>query len=168
MTALAPTARTAPPAVSPRAVVVERAPFGDYFEEFTYGLLAAGRSERTVEAYRYGVTSLRDSVGSDDPADVTALGVTRWLHERRERVSPANADFCFRSARPFFRWLARLGYGEDPFTKVAAPKVATKVVEVLSDDEVRAMLAACAGSGLARQAGQVPHPGHARHRHAPR
>ena len=110
------------------------------------GLRAAARSERTLEGYRWALASLRTSVGPEVEADaITSLDLQRWLEQARQTSAPATVRFKFANARPFFRWLVACGYREDnPFSKVTAPKVPTKVVETLTDDELRAMLDTCA------------------------
>ncbi len=127
--------------------------FRDLVEEFSLSLEGAGRSPRTAEAYLYALTDLEAFLtaagASVDPERISPLQIERWLSDRRETKSPANADFVYRSARPFFRWMVKRGYldpAKDPFAKVASPKIETKVVTILSDDDVRAVLTATAGS----------------------
>ena len=125
----------------------------DLVEEFTLSLSGAGRSPETAKAYQYAVcdleTFLTASGASVDPEQISPLQIERWLADRRASKSAANAGFVHRHVRPFFRWLIRRGYldvAKDPFRSVATPKVETKVVQIMSDDDVRAVLAATEGS----------------------
>jgi integrase len=127
--------------------------FRDYAEEFVLSLHGAGRSHRTMEAYLYALRGLEAFLvasGQDaDPLNVSPLLIERWLADRREAKSAANAGFIHRSARPFFRWLVTRGYveaGHNPFSAVASPKVPIRTLPVLTDDDVRAILHACDGS----------------------
>jgi len=128
--------------------VVQHDEFSDLTEEYFLSLRAAGRSERSIEAYAYALTSLRQFAGPEvQPTDITPLIVSRWLGQRRTNVSPANASFMLRHSRPAFRvWHAAGLIDSDPFARVASPKVPVPVIPVLSDDEVRALWAVTDGS----------------------
>lgn len=139
----------------------------DYVEEYRLSLESAGRSPATTTAYLYALTDLEDFIlggeywsihqpGSTydpqtaiNPALISPLHIERWLADRRRTRSPQNAEFLHRHARPFFRWMVQRGYldlAHDPFRVVAVPKIPVKVIEVLTDDEVRAVLATTSGS----------------------
>jgi integrase len=67
-------------------------------------------------------------------------------HQRRpgRTVSPAFVQQRYRALQQFFKWLTLEGeIDADPFAKLTPPAVPEKPVPVLSDDQLRALLATC-------------------------
>ena len=108
-----------------------------------------GKSPRTVQAYRETLRralticapeGLPDRVAAFRPADVyrfmkviTDSGVSLGTRHRR-----------FRETRAFFSWCTRMGYCErDPFAGIPNVKVQQKVIQPLSEEEIKALLDVC-------------------------
>ena len=108
-----------------------------------------GKSPRTVQAYRETLRralticapeGLPDRVAAFRPADVyrfmkviTDSGVSLGTRHRR-----------FRETRAFFSWCTRMGYCErDPFAGIPNVKAEQKVIQPLSEEEIKALLDVC-------------------------
>ena len=108
-----------------------------------------GKSPRTVQAYRetlgrfHGICvadGLPDQVTAFRPADVYRFmktiadaGVSLGTRHRR-----------FRETRAFFSWCLRMGYCErHPFAGIPNVKVEQKVIQPLTEAEIRALLDLC-------------------------
>ena len=82
----------------------------------------------------------------------TASGVGRehleaFLADLGERVSPATVAKHYRSLQQLFRWLVEDGeIPASPMERMRPVKVPVQPVDVLTDDEVRALLATCKGN----------------------
>ncbi|MDR2211042.1 MAG: tyrosine-type recombinase/integrase [Spirochaetaceae bacterium] len=81
-------------------------------------------------------------------ADTTVL--TRYLEERRKKISPRSAAKAVSALRSFFRYLAGLGLREDnPAAVLEMPRRSFKLPAVLSRQKIEALLeAADAGKPL--------------------
>jgi len=124
----------------------------DELSGFRQHLEARNRSPRTIESYAESVGQLVDYLAVQGmPA--TAEGVRREHVEaflvdlgKRGR-SEATVALRYRSLRVFFNYLVSDDeIAESPMRKMAAPKVTTVPVDTLSDDQARAILAACVGA----------------------
>ncbi len=79
-------------------------------------------------------------------------GLTRdhleaWFADLAGRVAPATTARHYRSTQQLFRWLVEDGeLTRSPMEKMRAPAVPEQPVDVLSDDELAALLAACRGN----------------------
>jgi len=97
-------------------------------------------SQRTIDAYLYGVRFLADSVGSHRPlADVTTEDIEALLGSlKRADKSAGGRAVVFRPIRTFFRWcVARDLLDRSPAERVAAPKAPATPVEFVTDRRVR-------------------------------
>jgi len=118
---------------------------------FERTLRAANRSPRTVTTYLEAVGQLcRFLVARGMPT--TAGGVHREhvesfliaLHEAGR--APATVSNRFRALQQFFAYFAAEGeIAESPMRRMAPPQVPERPVHVLSEDELRALLATCKG-----------------------
>jgi integrase/recombinase XerD len=80
------------------------------------------------------------------PAEVTPALVREFLAAEAERVSALTASHSFITLRALFRFLVREEVIEaNPMDRVERPRVARKVVETFSTEQVEALLAACNG-----------------------
>jgi len=89
-------------------------------------------SQRTIDAYLYGVRFLADSVGSHRPlADVTTEDIEALLGSlKRAGKSAGGRAVVFRPIRTFFRWcVARDLLDRSPAERVGAPKAPATPVE---------------------------------------
>lgn len=100
-------------------------------------------SQRTIDAYMYGIGFLADSVGSHRLlAQVTAEAIEALLGSlKRAGKSAGGRAVVFRPIRTFFRWcVARDLLDRSPAEKVAAPKAPVAPVEFVTDAEFAAIL----------------------------
>lgn len=116
-------------------------------------LRAERKSGETVELYQRGVTQYlqwQAGQGRDQPyldrASVAAF-VAGLLEAGRQ---PETARAYLKGLRQYSKWLHSEGeLDHDPLRDVTAPKVDTKVVPVLTDEQLHALVKACQGPTLA-------------------
>lgn len=113
-------------------------------------LEAANLSPRTVQSYTDAAVRLRDFLADQGmPTAVTAISrehVEAFISDQLDRHAPATAGVRYRSLQQLFRWLEEEGEIErSPMARMRPPKLPEKLVPVYSQDELRALLAACAG-----------------------
>jgi site-specific recombinase XerD len=93
-----------------------------------------------------------------DAEDVTAAHVQAFLAAERERgprgskgkLAAESVSVHERNLRVFFKWLAAEGERQapDPMPRVGKVAVPVKVKEILTGDQLRALLKACEGQGF--------------------
>ncbi|MGQ0802449.1 MAG: tyrosine-type recombinase/integrase [Actinomycetota bacterium] len=118
---------------------------------FERHLRAANRSPQTIKTYLEAVGQLCQFLGQAGMPQ-TASGVRRQ-HVEAYLVSlqeagraPATVSNRFRALQQFFKYLAEEGeIAESPMRKMPRPQVPDKPVEVLSEDDLKALLATCKG-----------------------
>lgn len=86
------------------------------------------------------------------PTKVSALTrehVEAYITDQLERWKPATASARYRSLQQLFRFLVDEGeITESPMARMRPPKIPETPPPVLSDDELRALLTACEGTGF--------------------
>jgi integrase len=123
---------------------------------------AERKAPYTIDSYVRGVRYYLDwceekdavNTGDDriflDPLDRTTL--QRWVtHLLDAGAEPATARIRQQAVRRFAAWLADPEQAEidtDPFLGLKPPKIDAKVVSVLSADDLKLMVKACAGKEL--------------------
>jgi site-specific recombinase XerC len=82
------------------------------------------------------------------PKEITCAQVQAYTAELIEDVKEANTVRLQQAAlRAFTRWLVEEGeIPDDPLLGLKAPKIPSKVVKGLTDDQLRALLDACKGA----------------------
>ena len=112
-------------------------------------LEAAGLSHATIRLYRHGIRRLYAHLtymGLDVPlAGVSAEHLREWLNaEKKSGASPATREALHKAARRFWAFLHEEGeVTENVAARLRAPKVPVKVVQVLTRDELDALIRAC-------------------------
>jgi len=104
---------------------------------------AIGCTAATLRTYRVELAWFLRTIGSGRLADLTTEAVERVLVDRRTQVRPISAHRTYRTLRTFCRWCARTGrIPGDPMAgiRMRTPKTLPRVP---TDDDVRALLAAC-------------------------
>lgn len=114
-------------------------------------LRAERKSAQTVDSYGDGVRQyLAWCARADRPADLsrgTVSGFIAYLLDTGR--SPATAKARQLAVRRFSAWLTDEGEQDaDPLVGIKAPKLDTRVVEPLTDDQLRALLKACVGPDM--------------------
>ena len=116
-------------------------------------LTAERKSPATITSYTYATTQLSSFLRSRGmPTDVTAIArehIEAFLVDVIERRSPATAEARYRGLRSFFLWCEAEGeVGTTPMAKMKPPKLVEQPVPVPTEDDLRKLLATCAGNDL--------------------
>lgn len=121
-------------------------------EHWRIDLEAANRSPKTIRIYLESLGQferfLREMGMPLAPASITREHVAHWL-ESLKRAGRAEATVAarFRALRRYFVWLMDAGERQDsPMARMQQPKIAECMAPVLSEDDVRRLLRACAGN----------------------
>jgi site-specific recombinase XerD len=114
-------------------------------------LTAENKSPTTITSYLRGVRLYLEWCESNGhPLELTRAQVQRYAAELIADNKEANTVRLRQAAlRAFARWLvAEDELPADPLEGLKPPKVPAKVVEALTDDQLRALLMACQGRGF--------------------
>ena len=121
-------------------------------DDWAISLRAQRKSELTILSYA-NVAKALDAylVQAGMPRAVDSIKrehVESWLADIGARgLSPATQAKSYRSAQQLFRWLIDEGEIErSPMERMKPPKVPDKRVPLLTDEQVAALLRACAGT----------------------
>ncbi|MCV7050478.1 tyrosine-type recombinase/integrase [Mycobacterium heidelbergense] len=105
----------------------------------------------TIDSYLRGARYyLTWCAAQPDEHPLTRAALQRWIaHLMDSGAEPATARIRQQAVRRFAAWLAdEEAIDENPFLGLKPPKIDMKVVERLTDEELRLMLKACAGDQL--------------------
>jgi site-specific recombinase XerD len=110
-------------------------------------LAARGKSPRTKDTYQMAVEMyLRWCFQTGRPAELTKDQVRQYLAQLLQNgAAPATARIRYAALRQFAKWIANEEGTEDPLLGMTAPKLDSKVVDALTEDELRALIYACRG-----------------------
>lgn len=114
-------------------------------------LRAERKSPATIKSYRTGVLQYLDFCRARSlPEVLDRRQLASFVDDLLARgVQPATAVSRQLAVRRFSAWLTEEGeQSADPLLGVRAPRLDTKVVDPLTDDELRALVRACAGREL--------------------
>jgi site-specific recombinase XerD len=114
-------------------------------------LRADGYADNTVKAYQKAVRSLADWLAEHHPevgpAELERQHIRGWLVEVREHHSSNTARGWFAGVRHFCRWLQSEGEADQDATAgIRTPPPGDPETPVLSDEDLRRLLATCAGT----------------------
>jgi integrase/recombinase XerC len=128
-------------------------PFDGLLASFQLALEAEHKSPKTVENYTYAVTQFAEDLHTrglvDDATAITANDIRRWLTSLQGKVAPSTEYRNYSGLRQFFAWCVREGEVDaSPMVNVRPPKVPEPRTEVLTREQMRALLADCAGTDL--------------------
>jgi site-specific recombinase XerD len=124
--------------------------FTALISSWTLALEAEAKSDRTVgnygESLELFVRWLVDHDHPRDPGSITAELLRAWLVELIETRSASTARTRWNGLRSFFAWCHEEGETEsNPMGLVKAPALPEKVLEFLTVEQLRAVIAACEG-----------------------
>jgi site-specific recombinase XerC len=113
-------------------------------------LQAANLSPRTIRAYTDdGALFAAFLAGKGMPTTVASIRrehVEAFIASELERTAPSSAATRYRSLQQLFSWLDEEGeISGSPMAKMRPPIIPEKPVPVLPDDDIRRLLASCAG-----------------------
>lgn len=114
-------------------------------------LLSVNRADTTITSYMRAIRLyLEWCESTGEPAQLTRQQVQRYTGELIAAGKAANTVRLRQAAlRQFSAWLAEEGeLDEDPLLGVKAPAVPVKLVDALTDEQLRALLAACKGTSF--------------------
>jgi len=120
---------------------------------FERSLRARRRSPKTIRAYgdaaRMFAKYQGDAGRSLDPGRVKRGDVEDFIAAQLDQWSPSTAATRFRCLQQFFKWVVEEDEAPtSPMAKMSPPTLPAAPVPILTDDELRALLRACAGSGF--------------------
>jgi integrase/recombinase XerD len=132
-------------------VTMDRA-IGDYLDDHVGG----NHSEKTLEWHHVALGLLQTFLEHERAitlvSEIDAPDLAAWFTHLRKvpgargklRTERTVQTYA-RSARAFFHWLVRQGWlSENPFDRVAFPKVGKPLIKTMSDEEFEQLLLACA------------------------
>jgi integrase/recombinase XerC len=122
---------------------------------------AERKAERTMTTYLYAVDKLcawcRDTGRPGPPTELTRQDIRRyltWLD--RQGYKPATISVHFRALQQFFTWMQNEEeIPESPMWRMKPPTVPEAPVPVLTDDQLRSVLATCEGRSYADRRDQA-------------
>ena len=117
---------------------------------FRRALMAANRSQRTVQTYLEALTQLRRFLSEqgmpEEISNIKREHVETFIAALLKRWKPATARNRYLSLQQFFKW--SVGEGElrtSPMANMKQPKVPETPPPVLTDQQLKALLKACEG-----------------------
>ncbi|WP_395659148.1 tyrosine-type recombinase/integrase [Nocardioides sp.] len=115
-------------------------------QSWMLALRAERKSPQTLKAYGDGVRAYLTWCTAKPAEPLTRAALNLWVAELLEAGAAASTARARQLAvRRFAAWLTDEGeIPADPFLGVKSPKLDERVIEPLTDDEIRAMLKACA------------------------
>lgn len=118
--------------------------------DFSVSLRAENKSANTQRLYLGAVDKLAawtaENGGPDEPTELTRAHLTAFMAAMTEQWKPATCSVVFRALQQFFGWLIREGeIDRSPMERMRPPAVPEQPVPVLTDDQLRTLLAACDG-----------------------
>jgi integrase/recombinase XerC len=123
--------------------------------DYEISLQADGKSKNTIRAYLAAVDKLLAWCNEDGPSNDPTNLSTRNLREFFVRLSqkglkPASVAAHYRGLQSFYTWLlAEEEIDANPMAGVKPPRVPDSPVPVLTEDQIRDLLATCNGKSFA-------------------
>lgn len=129
---------------------------GDYAilaRSFHRSLLAQNKSPRTVQSYGEAVRLFGEFLAAKGMpttvADIRREHVESFLADVLAQWKPTTAANRYRSLQQYFKWLAEEGeIDRTPMERMKPPTVPEEPPDILSEDDLRRLLKACAGKEL--------------------
>lgn len=123
--------------------------FGGLLDSFLLALDAEGKSPKTIDNYARAVVAFAAWSGADDIEAVAADDVRAFLVSLRGAVAPSTEYRNYSGLRQFCKWLVAEGELEaSPLDNIRPPSVPEPTTPMLSGEQMKALLADCAGNDL--------------------
>jgi integrase/recombinase XerC len=128
--------------------------FRGLLDSFTLALEAEGKSPKTLDNYGRAVAQFADWLvhqgRADDVTEVRADDTRAWLVSLHGKVAPSTEYRNYSGLRQFFAWCVREDeLAVSPMANVRPPKVPEPRTAMLTDAQLKALLASCAGKDFA-------------------
>lgn len=115
------------------------------WRDFERTMAAKQTRPQTLTTYGYAIIRLHQHAGVP-LADITREQVQAWLADLGRQRTSSTVDTYYRAVRRFYGWAAKLELlDRNPVTAIERPQLATKVVEVVPDADLKRLVRACAG-----------------------
>lgn len=129
---------------------------GLFLDQFRRSLRAQNKSPATVTTYCGAAAqfiAFLVKTGMPTVAEnITREHVESFIEELLSTSKPATANNRYRGLQAFFRWLVKVNeITASPMKNMEPPKIPEQPVAVLSDDDIGALLKACAGDDFAER-----------------
>lgn len=116
-------------------------------------LRAERKAPRTIDTYMLAAAQLVDYLsGRGMPTQAHAISrehIESWIVHLIDTRQPATANQRYRSIQQLFKWLAEEGeIPTSPMANMKPPKLDTPEVPIMADSDLRALVAACKGTGF--------------------
>lgn len=117
-------------------------------KSWTLALDADGYARNTLVSYPRALRHLAAHLGDTvAPADVTRDDIRAWIIATRQATSSGTARAHFAGIKHFFTWAMTEGeISTNPCDGIKTPPTNQTRTEILTPEQIRAMLATCAGS----------------------
>jgi site-specific recombinase XerD len=120
---------------------------------FNRHLRATNRANATIAAYVGSAEQLAEFLAAAGmPTSVASIRrehVEAYIEDQLRTRKPSTANFRYRSLQQFFAWAVDEGeISESPMGRMKPPMVPEQPVPVVSEDDLRKMLATCDGNTL--------------------
>ena len=113
--------------------------------ELRYRNLAA----KTISGYTLAVRAMADHAQAHDLDPLTRDAVRDHLADVAARAAPASVSVYFRALQQWFKWLhAEDELDHNPMAGMHPPRVPVQPTEVLTSEQLKALLATCSGKGF--------------------
>jgi site-specific recombinase XerD len=127
--------------------------FNGLLDSFRLALDAEQKSAKTIDSYGRAVTAFADWLTAEGrPVDidaVTADDVRGFLVSLRGKVAPSTEYRNYSGVRQFFKWLVAEGELDvSPLANIRPPRVPEPTTPMLTGEQMKALLADCAGNAL--------------------
>lgn len=127
--------------------------FASLADSWDLALEADGYAPNTLRSYRRALGSLAAWLAATHPGvgpgEVTRDHVRGWIVATRDAASSGTARSHFAGVRHFYRWAVKEGEAAvDPTDGIKTPRPNDPTTPVLSDAQIRKLLATCAGQGF--------------------
>ena len=119
----------------------------EWLRAWEWSLRAADSSPHTIRTYLTRVGDFLSVV--DEPTAANKRTIANYLMGRRQTCAPKTVQLDYVALRSFYRWMVEEGdLATSPMVGVPCPKATPPTVKVLTDAELRKLLAACSGQAL--------------------